>query len=106
MTSKLAPWGARLIAVQPDGTFTAEFSRWLNTQLAARVGGLQAMTNTELSEELNALATLIAGEMVLQPAAGSPLFPDVLQPAQADMQLADVLQTQPFSELGAMTFQV
>lgn len=103
MTSKISPWAARLVGVNADGTFSAEFVRWLNRQLVERAGGAVAMTNQELADALSALA---AGEMVMQPGARELLFVDVLQPATVDAQLPDVMQSAPFFELGAMTLQV
>lgn len=103
MTSKLSAWGARLVAVNPDGTFTPDFVRWLQRQLVLRVGGETALTNQELAE---ALAALAAGEQVFQPAVFQPAPPDVFQPgAAAGADLAEVMQEASCISLAETTFQ-
>jgi len=89
MTSQLTVWKAQYKLTNPDGTATKEFLNYLNRGVNVRAGGFEAMTNLELAE---AVQSLIAGEMVFQPAVADQLFVDIVQPFAP-------------SDLGEMTFQ-
>lgn len=82
----LAAWSARLPAVNADGTFTAEFIRWLQRQLIERVGGVDAMSNLELAQAIADAAQAPATQPVSTPRFADDLLAPVfvLPPAVED----------------------
>jgi hypothetical protein len=96
VTTLIQPFPPRAKFVNPDGTPTPAAIRWVQFVLLPRVGGAIALSNKELEEAVLALqtsvASILAGEMVIQPIPADRIFPDVMQ-------------TAPSIDLGEMTWQ-
>jgi len=67
-----------------------------------RIGGATGYSVGDLADMI---ASLQAGEMVVQPQQPTVMFPDLTQPAQQSVEFADIMQTFDQPPISEMVFQ-